>query len=149
MSSRAKIAAAAAALGLILAAGWFVARRGGDEPPAGVREMARSQLELRDGMLYATGEPEAFGGMLVEHFPGGGRRLAIEIHDGKAHGVSRGWHENGRLEVEEHFVHGVSHGSRIRWYPNGVRKSEAQIVEGVIEGTFPGWHDKGRKAAVA
>jgi antitoxin component YwqK of YwqJK toxin-antitoxin module len=36
---------------------------------------------------------------------------------------SRGWYENGQLEVEEQFVQGTSHGSRTRWYATA-KKSE-------------------------
>ena len=38
------------------------------------------------------------------------RKLEIEIHDGKAHGHSRGWYDNGQMEVDETFVHGGGHG---------------------------------------
>ncbi len=150
MSSNTRIAVAGVALSLVLAAGLFVAHRGGDgvRTPE-LRELARHQFDLREGILYAKGESEAFNGTLAETFPGGAKRIAIVIRDGGAHGVSRGWYENGQLEVEENFVRGVSHGRRTRWHANGATKSEARIVDGAIEGVFTRWHDNGQKAAVA
>ena len=116
-------------------------------PP--LRELSRSQLELRDGQLFAAGEVVPFNGTLVERYSPDQKRVAIAIRDGKPHGVSRGWYENGEQEVEEHFVAGVSHGKRTRWYEDGSLKSEANIVSGKIEGTFTRWHANGARAAEA
>lgn len=148
--SRVALAGLVFAIAVVAAVGWFLSRHGGEEE-GGVprRELSRDQLELRDGVLYARGETEAFAGLMVEAFPDGAKRIAIEISGGKPHGVSRGWYENGQLEVEEHFERGVSHGPRKRWFSNGAVKSEAQVVDGKIEGIFTRWHENGRKAAVA
>lgn len=150
MSSRAKIAAAAAVLGLAIVAGVLSTRpeRGPAESIPEPPELRRDQLELRDGVLYALGAPAPFDGVMAESFSDGTKRVAIEIRAGKPHGLSRGWHENGQLEVEEQFVAGVSHGLRTRWYASGSKKSEAHIVDGKIEGVFTRWHENGPKAAV-
>lgn len=114
-----------------------------------VVERTRDQLELRDGQLFEPDGDQAFAGLLVEFYPDAGRKVAIEIRDGKPHGLSRGWYRNGQLEVEEQFVAGVAHGPRTRWHPNGLKRSEAQIEHGQITGTYVQWHDNGRKAAEA
>ena len=55
-------------------------------------EVLRSDLELReDQRLYEIGSSEPFSGLLIENFSKEVRKLEIEIHDGKAHGTSRGW----------------------------------------------------------
>ena len=113
-------------------------------PPS---EVLRSDLELReDKRLYQHGSSEAFSGLLVENFSGEARKLEIEIHHGKAHGSSRGWFENGQIEVEETFIEGVSNGLRTRWYESGQKRFQAEIVDGVIEGPYVEWHDNGTKA---
>lgn len=125
----------------VVSALWF-----GQTPDAGI-EITRDQLELReDGVLVvkATGQP--FNGLLVEYFTDNVRHSAVEINDGRAHGVTRGWYPTGQLEVEEHFVTGVSHGLRTRWYENGSKKSQANIVAGELAGTFIQWHENGNKA---
>jgi antitoxin component YwqK of YwqJK toxin-antitoxin module len=110
-------------------------------------EVLRSDLELReDKRLYQHGSSEAFSGLLVEDFSREARKLEIEIHDGKAHGSSRGWFENGQIEVEETFIEGVSNGLRTRWYESGQKRSQAKIVDGVIDGSYLEWHDNGTKA---
>lgn len=109
------------------------------------RSLTRDALDLRDGVLFVRHEPTPFDGLLVENYPGGARKLMIEIHQGLADGVSLGWFENGQLEVEEHFVGGRSHGRRTRWYPSGQRRCVAFIVLGRIEGVYEEWHPNGRK----
>ena len=110
-------------------------------------ERTRAELELRDGVLFLPASEIPFSGLLVEKYTGDRPKLAIGIHLGRAHGLSRGWYENGQLEVEETFVRGVSHGRRTRWHANGAKKSQAEIVEGVITGWFTQWHENGTRAA--
>ncbi len=109
-------------------------------------ERTRSELDLRDGVLFPVDSNEPFEGTLVEYYPGKVKKAAIEIRGGRAHGVTRGWFENGQQEVEEHFRNGVSHGLRRRWYADGQRKSETKIVEGVVSGRYIKWHENGEKA---
>ena len=61
--------------------------------------------------------------------------------------LSRGWYENGQLEVEETFERGVAHGQRFRWHANGQKKSEAMIGNGEIAGRFTQFHQNGKRAA--
>ncbi len=109
-------------------------------------ELTREQLDLRDGTLFIKDSDEVFSGNLVENYPGGEQKVLIAIKEGRAHGLSLGWYEDGQKEVEEHFVKGISHGGRIRWYTDGQMKSKAQIIEGEISGTFTSWHENGKKA---
>ena len=120
---------------------------GSPAPP--VVERTRDQLEQRDGKLFEPEASEPFTGMLVEYYPEKKPKIAIEIQDGRPHGLSCGWYENGQMEVEERFVSGVSHGQRTRWHENGQKRSEAQIENGQITGKFFKWHDNGQKAAEA
>jgi antitoxin component YwqK of YwqJK toxin-antitoxin module len=113
------------------------------KPP---REVMRAELDLRAGMLYLHDSKKPFTGLLVEDYPKGARKVAIEIHRGKVDGLSRGWFENGQEEVEEHFTAGVSQGLRTRWHANGQRKSEEHIEHGKLEGSYLEWHANGRKA---
>ena len=145
MTARQRTLARGAAAALLLTAvllGWWQ----WTHPAPSVRELTRSQLELRDSRLYATGEDRPFTGRLIETYSAQRRKLEIEINGGEANGRSRGWYENGQLEVEETFVKGVSSGPRKRWYANGSQKSLAQIESGKVVGRFIEWHENGRKA---
>src|SRR5437764_1194193 len=87
-------------------------------------ELPRSRIVMRDGLAYDGQAGRPFTGLVFEKFPGGARQTAIEMRNGKVNGWSRGWFENGKLEVEEYFVDGVSQGTRRRWFDNGQRRSE-------------------------
>lgn len=110
-------------------------------------ELFLGELDLKDGVLFLKDTTITFNGTLVENYTSTQRKLEIQIRDGRADGLSRGFYDNGQIEVEESFQKGVSHGLRTRWHANGVKKSEATIVNGVINGRFMQWYENGVKAA--
>jgi len=114
--------------------------------PQAPQECLRSELTLRDGVLYAQSESVPFNGVLYENFPGGCRKLEVTISEGRAHGSSVGYFENGGKEVEEFFVAGVSHGIRIRWDAEGHKISEEPIQDGQLNGEFVKWYPNGQEA---
>ena len=122
-----------------------VAWRGWATRPAPERVL-RSDLVLRDGVLYKPAVTVPFAGLLVERWTADRLRVEVTIVDGRAHGRSRGWYENGQIEVEEHFERGVSHGTRTRWFAEGGKKSQVEIRQGQLTGTFREWHPNGQRA---
>lgn len=133
-------------LGLLAGVGLGVwAWRGGATRPPPDAAL-RTELALREGVLYRPKATLPFQGLLVENWRPAQRRVEVTIVDGRAHGRSRGWYENGQIEVEEHFVHGVSHGTRTRWFAEGGRKSQVEIRQGQLTGTFREWHPNGQRA---
>jgi len=137
---------------LVLATGlgfWWHSQGTAEDPGEAsptVRELPLAELVKRDGLLYASAETKPFDGRLYENFPNSKRKVGIEIHDGKAHGRSVGYFEDGKLEVEEFFVKGVSHGLRTRWDQDGWKKSEEKIVHGKLHGRHIEWCENGSKA---
>ncbi len=125
---------------------WWKSRQENPDQARIVRELAKRDLILRDGRLYAAAENNPFDGVLFENFPSGKLKLKIEIVDGQAHGKSVGYFENGQLEVEEFFVEGISHGLRTRWYEAGSKKSEEHIAQGKLNGRQRMWHKNGNMA---
>lgn len=119
-------------------------------PPVGpsveLSAVGASELILRDGRLYRTGEASAFTGFMVETYEGGGQKSRTTISNGLLQGLSEGWHTNGQLQVSEFFTEGKSHGVRTKYYNSGKKLSEATIVEGKIEGQFRRWHENERLA---
>lgn len=113
---------------------------------AGPAEVPRSRLVMRNGLAYVGDARRPFSGVAFEKYPGGGRHTAIEMRHGKVDGCSRGWFENGKLEVEEYFVAGASQGMRRRWFENGQKRSEAMIEHGQLNGAYSEWHENGRCA---
>ena len=144
-------AASARWLGLLLAVAVallavFWPRPTADHPSGTSREtleVLRSELTLRDGRLYRTGDSNAFSGVMIERYSGGALQSRSIVLEGVLDGVSEGWFTNGQLQVTENFNRGVSQGLRTKWYPNGSKLSEANIVEGKLDGLFRKWHENG------
>lgn len=114
---------------------------------AAPKELDRDRIVMRDGLAFDGKARMPFSGIIVERYAEGGRHTAIEMRRGKVHGWSRGWFQNGKLEVEESFADGVSHGVRRRWFDNGQRRSETHIEKGQLRGLYVEWYDNGQKAA--
>jgi antitoxin component YwqK of YwqJK toxin-antitoxin module len=131
----------------LLAALGFVAWYRLNPPPTpvaiGPAEIPLGRLTLKDGKLYRPSEKTPFTGFVIEYYPGHVIKSRAQVTDGKLHGLSEGWHTNGLLQVQEHFVQGVSHGERTKWHPNGKKQSTASIIDGKIDGTFRRWNEDG------
>jgi antitoxin component YwqK of YwqJK toxin-antitoxin module len=128
-------------------AGWLLYLQRHPSSPR-IREIGRHSVIRQNGVLRVPGEKSPFTGRLTETYPSGAKKVSIEVLQGRLHGASLGWHENGVPEVEEHFHQDFSDGPRTRWHPNGARRSYAMIRQGFIEGTYTEWHDNGRQAVV-
>jgi antitoxin component YwqK of YwqJK toxin-antitoxin module len=116
------------------------------EPAAPLATVGRADIELREGVLYRRVDKQPFSGLVIEEWRPGHRRAEVAVREGRAHGLSQGWYENGQREVEEFFVRGVSHGTRTRWYADGVEKSQVKIRDGQLVGVFREWHPNGKLA---
>ena len=135
---------------LVIAAGglglWMAAPESWTPAPKAPPRIARLLLELKDGRLCPKAGGGPFTGVMYEQTTDGRLLSEIPLKEGIVHGIARGWHENGQLEVEEPFENGRSHGLRTRFHLNGKKRSQATIVEGVLEGPFTEWHDNGQLA---
>lgn len=110
--------------------------------------VSRTNLILVSGRLCLVGQEQErpFSGVMVEHAADGALRSRSAVENGLLHGLSQGWHTNGRLQVAEHFREGISHGVRTKWYANGLKLSEGEIVDGEFHGTFRRWSESGSLA---
>ncbi len=141
-SWRLRLLGVGALVAIALVTGWLLREK--SAPPSATA--LRTDLVLRDGALFRAGAAQPFSGLLISDWRPGQRRTEITIREGRAHGLSRGWYENGQLEVQETFVKGVSDGTRTRWYAEGGKKSEVKIRAGELTGVFREWHPNGRLA---
>ncbi len=99
-------------------------------------EVSRTDLVLRDGLLYRAGEQSPFTGIATDTYAGGEPKSRSQISNGVPESVSVGYHTNGQIQVEEYFRAGVSHGRRTKWYASGTKQSEASIVAGKLHGLY-------------
>ena len=112
-------------------------------PTASIREVHLQNLELRADGWIVRGETEGFTGVLIDTYEDGLLKSRSAVFNGLLHGLSQGWHTNGQLQVEEHFVGGTSHGVRTKWHPNGKKLSVVNVADGKLQGTFRSWHENG------
>ena len=90
----------------------------------------RSDLVLREGVLYRAAAPLPFKGVIVEDWRAGQRRVEVTIVDGRAHGLSRGWYENGQIRVQSNFEHGKKEGIETAWNSDGSLKYQTKYHDG-------------------
>ncbi len=83
---------------------------------------------------------------LIEIYDNGSlRRLEHLNADGKSHGLSTNWHENGQKQYEENYVNGEPHGLYTEWHENRQKKYEVNWVHGEKKGLATEWHENGEK----
>jgi antitoxin component YwqK of YwqJK toxin-antitoxin module len=140
--------AAALKVGLLLAlvVAILVALIPSPRQPPPPLEVPRTELALRNGLLYRNNEPLPFTGSMIELHTNGALKSRSSVAEGLLEGISQGWYTNGVLQVRENFQHGVSHGRRTKWHENGKLMSEGTIDRGQHHGLFRRWHENGQLA---
>jgi antitoxin component YwqK of YwqJK toxin-antitoxin module len=131
------------ALSVLLCVFWLLRHPGRQPQPS---ELARTDLVLREGRLCKNASAAPFTGWMVEFYENHGLKSRSAISNGLLHGLSEGWHTNGRMQIREEFKMGVSQGLRTKWYPSGAKLSEVPVADGKLHGTFRRWHENGSLA---
>ncbi len=106
-------------------------------------ELSLTNAVQKNGRFFASDGVVPFSGILVDYYPSGALRSRTSIQEGRIDGLSRGFYENGQLQIEERFRAGVSHGLRTKWRADGSKLSAGKIVNGVFDGKFVKWHPNG------
>ena len=83
-----------------------------------------------DGLNYCEGQP--FSGVAYSEYDDGSPRSESSFKDGLGHGLSRGWHKNGRLASETHLLRDVQHGTCREWNEEGVLEEETTAEFGIV-----------------
>ncbi|MEA2000176.1 MAG: toxin-antitoxin system YwqK family antitoxin [Euryarchaeota archaeon] len=63
--------------------------------------------------------------------------------EGKVHGVSKWWYEDGTLEIEGNYKDGKFHGVSKWWYEDGTLKEECNYKDGKRHGVSKWWYRDG------
>ena len=105
-----------------------------------------AKLEDRDKELMELYDPDKqrpYTGWVEElHFNGPVKDL-IQYKDGKKHGRSTWWRENGNREEEKHYKDGKLHGRSTRWFENGQKASENTYKDDKPHGLWALWSENG------
>lgn len=98
-------------------------------------------LERVAGELVLDGV--LFTGRLVESYADGGMREASEYLDGRRHGRSQAWFENGAVWYERSYRDGRKHGEHKGWYADGTVHFEYRFEDGLSQGNHREWYPDG------
>jgi len=119
------------------------------QPVVALPVMARTQLELRNELLYRPGAATSYTGWVTESHTNGVLKLRTAVIAGHWDGVSEGWTPNGALVLRESFQRGLPNGPRVTWHDNGRKKSEGQLAAGKQQGEYRQWNEQGVLVAEA
>ena len=77
----------------------------------------------------------------------GNIHIESELNEkGEKHGVTRLYHKNGQLQVEENFTNGIQDdGTVISYYDNGIKARQIICLRGVLNGEFSEWYQNGKQ----
>ena len=104
-------------------------------------ELEDRQKELME--LYDPDKQRPYTGEVKElHFNGRVKDL-IQYKNGKKHGRSSRWCENGKREEEKQYKNGKLHGRSTRWYENGQKASENNYKDAKPHGLWALWSENG------
>lgn len=74
------------------------------------------------------------------------RKLKVDnFKDGKIHGLSTEWYENGQKSLECNFKDGKQDGSWIQWHEDGTESLRATYEDDNQVGLSRAWYENGRK----
>ena len=74
---------------------------------------------------------------------------ADNFKDGKMHGLSTEWYENGQKSLERNLIYGMKQGSWTRWYKDGTQALIATYKDGKRVGLSRAWYENGQKKGEA
>ncbi len=80
---------------------------------------AVSFSELNEGELITSAEGKPFSGVAYELYPNGRLLRAMELKDGKKHGLLQLWYPDGAPQMSVNYREGILHGRFLGWYNNG------------------------------
>ncbi|KKK75079.1 hypothetical protein LCGC14_2877360 [marine sediment metagenome] len=73
--------------------------------------------------------------VLTQYHSNGEIYRKIKIKNGKRHGKSNAWYEDGTKEWEVHYKNGIPHGKYIIWWANGVEQYNGMYHNGKLTRT--------------
>jgi antitoxin component YwqK of YwqJK toxin-antitoxin module len=101
------------------------------------------------GRSFAPGEDIPFTGVVEWYYGNGKLHQQTSFADGREHGSSIWWHEDGARAGHATYLNGVLNGPLVQWYPDGVTKElHATYRMGKQEGQEIWWHPNRKEKGV-
>jgi hypothetical protein len=113
-------------------------------------ETARNTLRYLNGQKHSELRSEVRDGRrhgVTELWDEDGRRvMRAEYRDERQHGLAQQWHFNGQLALQVTYRDGLREGPATMWFLNGQKAWEAEFVGGRLNGIVTSWYADGRPA---
>lgn len=106
----------------------------------------RAYLPTPDGKVkaewhYFNGKQH---GITTEWYDNGQKSLEGAMRENTKVGKWKSWHRNGKPKIEEWYLDGVLHGPISHWHDNGQKEEESACVQGKEHGAVRLWHSNGQ-----
>jgi antitoxin component YwqK of YwqJK toxin-antitoxin module len=97
-----------------------------------------------EARYYAPNQQTPYSGWIKGMYDNGQIARLGQYKDGKAHGLTTMWLENGQKVIEANWKDG-KRGLRTQWYENGQKHSEMPYIKGKLNGQWIKWGENGQK----
>lgn len=102
--------------------------------------LEKSAVETRgnegEQIIYVQGSETPYTGWVKKMQPNGQVGGVIHLKDGKAHGLTTRWYEDGQKMMQMNYKDGKAHGITTMWYVNGKKHMEIAYKDGMPHGTL-------------
>ena len=102
----------------------------------------KDQIHFIHGLPFH--EMRFFTGVVVSKHENGLREMYVTYKDGKQHGLTTSWDENGRKE-ESNWKGYRKEGLETKWYGNGQKQENRTFKDGKQNGVYTWWIGNGQK----
>ncbi|PCJ51327.1 MAG: hypothetical protein COA79_26580 [Planctomycetota bacterium] len=93
-------------------------------------------------------EPNGYTGVWSRWFRNGSRQSFSNLINGKKHGKTIFWHENGVKAFDSNWNHGIAIGNNLHWYPNGNKEYKFFLINGKFDGKQYEWYEDGSQCYI-
>ena len=102
-----------------------------------------SSLKLNNGVYYVGSKP--YSGFIKEIYTTDTLKWIGSYFNGKQHGSTKAFFENGKLESERNYKDGVGYGRHCGYWKNGNMRFDFSYFNDKREGLQKQWYESGSK----
>ena len=100
-------------------------------------------IQTIDGITYQLNSDIPYTGKHTMYYDNGLKFFEINYVNGKDHGQSISWNEDGQINYKGYSQDGLNHGPSTYWYDNNIICTKGQHYKGKKTGVWCSWHANG------
>jgi len=101
------------------------------------------EIQTNDGITYQLNSDIPYTGKHTMYYDNGLKFFEINYVNGKEHGQSISWNEDGQINYKGYSQDGLNHGPSTYWYDNNIICTKGQHYKGKKTGVWCSWHANG------